>query len=71
MSRTETAKTRAQARAGGSEPLPNVQAWNNRMQSAATGLGVVSLLAFLVAFRLKTPTPENESEVRNGVVPEV
>jgi Major Facilitator Superfamily len=34
-------------------------------------IGVVSLLAFLLAFRLKTPTPEYESEASNGFAPEV
>jgi hypothetical protein len=38
------------------------EARNYGMQAAAAGLGVVSLLAFLLAFRLKTPTPEDESE---------
>ena len=45
---------------------------NIGVQAAAAGLGVVSLLAFLLAFRLKTPTtPEDESEVSNGSAPEV
>jgi len=45
---------------------------NIGMQAAAAGLGVVSLLAFLLAFRLKTPTtPEDESAVSNGSAPEV
>jgi hypothetical protein len=48
------------------------EARNIGMQAAAVVLGVVSLLAFLVAFRLKTPTtPEDESEPSNGVAPEV
>ena len=47
------------------------EARNIGMQAAAAGLGVVSLLAFLLAFRLKTPTPEEESEVSNGFAPEV
>jgi MFS family permease len=38
------------------------EARNTGMQAAAAVLGVVSLLAFLLAFRLKTPTPEDESE---------
>jgi hypothetical protein len=44
---------------------------NIGMQAAAVGLGVVSLLAFLLSLRLKTPTPEDESEVSNGFAPEV
>jgi MFS family permease len=44
---------------------------NIGMQAAAAGLGVVSVLAFLLAFRLETPTPEDESEVSNGFAPEV
>jgi MFS family permease len=45
---------------------------NIGMQAAAAGLGVVSLLAFLLAFRLKTPTtPEDESAASNGSAPEV
>lgn len=44
---------------------------NIGMQAAAAGLGVVSLLAFLLSLRLKTPTPEDESEVSNGFAPEV
>src|ERR687894_1041087 len=47
------------------------EARNIGMQAAAAGLGVVSLLAFLLAFRLKTPRPEDESEVSNGFAPEV
>jgi hypothetical protein len=47
------------------------EARNTGMQAAAAVLGVVSLLAFLLAFRLKTPTPEDESEVSNGAAPEV
>jgi hypothetical protein len=47
------------------------EARNTGMQAAAAVLGVVSLLAFLLAFRLKTPTPEDESEVSNGPAPEV
>jgi MFS family permease len=47
------------------------EARNIGMQTAAAGLGVVSLLGFLLAFRLKTPTPEDESEVSNEVAPEV
>ena len=47
------------------------EARNIGMQAAAAALGVVSLLAFLLAFRLKTPTPEDESEVSNGFAPEV
>src|SRR5215210_8044077 len=48
------------------------EARNIGMQAAAAVLGVVSLLAFLLAFRLKTPTtPEDESEVSNGSAPEV
>ena len=37
------------------------EARNIGMQAAAAGLGVVSLLAFVLAFRLKTPTPEDNS----------
>jgi len=33
------------------------------MQAAAAVLGVVSLLAFLLAFRLKAATPKDEREV--------
>lgn len=47
------------------------EARNIGMQVAAAGLGVVSLLAFLLAFRLRTPTPEDESEVSSGYAPEV
>ena len=47
------------------------EARNIGMQAAAAVLGVVSLLAFLLAFRLKTPTLEEESEVSNGFAPEV
>jgi hypothetical protein len=47
------------------------EARNIGMQAAAAGLGVVSLLAFLLAFRLKTSTPEDESEVSDGFAPEV
>jgi hypothetical protein len=47
------------------------EARNIGMQAAAAGLGVVSLLAFLLAFRIKTPTPEDESAVSNGFDPEV
>jgi MFS family permease len=36
------------------------EARNIGMQAAAAGLGVVSLLAYLLAFRLKTPTQEDE-----------
>jgi MFS family permease len=39
------------------------EARNYGMQAAAAGLGVVSLLAFLLAFRLKEPTSEDEREV--------
>ena len=46
------------------------EARNIGMQAAAAVLGVVSLLAFLLAFRFKTPTPEDESEVSNGSAPE-
>jgi hypothetical protein len=44
---------------------------NIGMQAVAAGLGVVSLLACLLAFRLKTPTPKDESEVSDGFAPEV
>jgi hypothetical protein len=44
---------------------------NMGMQAAAAGLGVVSVLAFLLAFRLKTPPPEDESEASDGSAPEV
>jgi hypothetical protein len=44
---------------------------NLGMQAAAAGLGVVSVLAFLLAFRLETPTPKDESEVSDGSAPEV
>jgi hypothetical protein len=37
------------------------EARNIGMQAAAAVLGVVSLLAFVLAFRLKTPTPEDNS----------
>ena len=37
----------------------------------AGGLGVVSVLAFFLAFRLETPTPEDESEVSDGFAAEV
>jgi hypothetical protein len=47
------------------------EARNTGMQAAAAGLGVVSLLAFVLAFRLKRPRPEDESEVSNGFAPEV
>ena len=47
------------------------EARNIGMQAAAAGLGVVSLLAFLLAFRVKTPSPEDESAVSNGSAPEV
>jgi hypothetical protein len=33
------------------------------MQAAAAGLAVVLVLAFLLAFRRKAPTPEDEREV--------
>jgi outer membrane cobalamin receptor len=36
------------------------EARNIGMQAAAVGLGGVALLAFLLAFRLKTPTQEDE-----------
>ena len=39
------------------------QARNYGMQATAAVLGVVSLLAFLLAFRLKPATPEDEREV--------
>jgi hypothetical protein len=47
------------------------EARNIGMQAVAAGLGVVSLLACLLAFRLKTPTPKDESEVSDGFAPEV
>jgi MFS family permease len=47
------------------------EARNIGMQAAAGGLGVVSVLAFFLAFRLETPTPEEESEVSNGLAAEV
>jgi MFS family permease len=47
------------------------EARNTGMQAAAAVLGIVSLLAFLLAFRLKTPTPEEEREVSGGFAPEV
>jgi MFS family permease len=47
------------------------EARNTGMQAAAAGLGVVSLLAFVLAFRLKRPTPEDESEVSNRFAREV
>jgi hypothetical protein len=47
------------------------EARNIGMQAAAAVLGVVSLLAFFLTFRLKPPTPEEESEVSNGFAPEV
>src|SRR5919112_1649504 len=47
------------------------EARNIGMQAAAAALWVVSVLAFLLAFRLKTPTPEDESEASNGFAPEV
>lgn len=46
------------------------EARNTGMQAAAAVLGIVSLLAFLLAFRLKTPTPE-EREPSKGLAPEV
>jgi hypothetical protein len=46
------------------------EARNTGMQAAAAALGVVSLLTFFLAFRLKTPTPEDESEVSDGSAPE-
>ena len=39
------------------------QTRNYCMQAAAVGLGVVSLLAFLLAFRLRVATPKDEREV--------
>jgi hypothetical protein len=47
------------------------EARNIGMQAAAAALWVVSLIAFLLAFRLKTPRPEDESEASNGPSPEV
>jgi hypothetical protein len=47
------------------------EARNTGMQTAAAVLGVVSLLAFSLAFRLKQPTPEDESEASKGSAPEV
>ena len=38
------------------------EARNYGMQAAAAALGVVSLLAFLLAFRLKAPTPKDEKD---------
>ncbi|MBV9454529.1 MAG: hypothetical protein JOZ19_10475, partial [Rubrobacter sp.] len=45
------------------------EARNIGMQAAAAGLGVVSLFSFLLAFRLKTPTQEDDrgaTVVRGG-----
>jgi hypothetical protein len=47
------------------------EARDTGMQTAAAVLGVVSLLAFLLSFRLKPPTPEDESAVSSGSAPEV
>jgi hypothetical protein len=46
------------------------EARNIGMQAAAAGLGVVSVLACFLAFRLETPTPEEESEVGDGFAAE-
>jgi MFS family permease len=47
------------------------EARNIGMQAAAAGLGVVSLLAFVLAFRLKRPTPDDESELSSEFASEV
>jgi hypothetical protein len=47
------------------------EARNTGMQAAAAGLGVVSLLAFVLAFRLKRPTPDDESELSSEFASEV
>jgi MFS family permease len=46
------------------------EARNTGMQAAAAVLGIASLLAFLLAFRLKTPPPEDKDEASNELAPE-